>query len=152
MAKKLWRWSDGVSVHDGYKTRKSALVDANAQLLQMNGVCNLNTHHYRVSSYLPKIKTSGLVGMYSLPSNGAHSQFNTMRSAQNDFNKKRTSRDKADLHWVRTPYVCDSCGLKVAAVLRYADFENQTFDYYGCPDTTCAEEIPRQHRFWRIDK
>ena len=110
MANQLWSWSDGVATHRGYETKEQAVEAARDAIIQMNGVCNDYTHHYTLNRYVAEVNPIGYVGRYSLPSNGADSQFETMQSTQRDTNRRRAARDKADIKQLRRHYICDSCG------------------------------------------
>lgn len=149
MAKKrLWQWSDGVTVHRGYATKKEAKqawhehFDANRAVLD---ACH--SWAYSVSSYCESYTVHGPVQRFSLPSRGEHS-LHAPNGVYATLAHKAglKGQDKPHLRQLRSPHKCDSCGAVIDTAFRYKD---DGMDYYGCPDPSCCEEVPPTAAYWR---
>lgn len=143
MAKTLWQWTDGVGVHTGYTTKAKA-TQAMKDYYTSLGFEPHESWAFKVSSYHADHTVSGIRQRFSRPSRGADSLYRA--ESQMEFRRKLTGQDKPATRRLRSRHECTSCGEKFHTALRYA--QAGVFDYYGCPDTTCCEELPAGVRYW----
>lgn len=134
MAKLEWCWSDGVTTHGGYLTKKSAKADA----LALAGAIDVALLLIKVFQRVTNHTAIGLVGHYSQPSRGADSVSFMSDSHDRHMLKRKVLTKQAR---VRRAFHCDSCGVLISTTVKYGS-------YWGCPDTTCCEEIPSRMLAW----